>query len=78
MVAVPDDMAGEAAGVINMFRYAGAVFVVTVGSVLYGDPTTRDATVDGFDDASLLMAVSMCLAGVVSAVLLQSRRLAGG
>jgi hypothetical protein len=71
-------MAGEAAGVINMFRYAGAVFVVTVGSVLYGDPTTRNATVDSFDDANLFMAVSMCVTGVVSAALLQNRRVAAG
>jgi EmrB/QacA subfamily drug resistance transporter len=78
MVAVPDDMAGEAAGVINMFRYAGAVFVVTVGSVLYGDPTTAGATVEGFDDANVLMAASMFLAGVASAILLRNRRAPAG
>jgi predicted MFS family arabinose efflux permease len=74
MVAVPDDKAGEAAGVINMFRYVGAVFVVTLGSIFYGDPTTAAATVEGFDDASLLMAVSMLFTGVVCAVLLENRK----
>ena len=78
MVAVADDVAGEAAGVINMFRYVGAVFVVTVGSVLYGDPTTAGATAEGFDDANRLMAASMFLTGVVSAALLQNRRVGAG
>jgi hypothetical protein len=64
--------------VINMFRYAGAVFVVTVGSVLYGDPTTAGATVEGFDDANVLMAASMFLAGVASAILLRNRRAPAG
>lgn len=74
MVAVPDDKAGEAAGVINMFRYLGAVFVVTAGAVLYGEPTTAAGTVDGFDRANLLMAISMAVLGVVCAALLEPRR----
>lgn len=74
MVAVPDDKAGEAAGVINMFRYLGAVFVVTLGAILYGEPTTAKETVDGFDAANLMMGVSMALLGVVCAALLEGRR----
>lgn len=35
MVAVPDESAGEASGVINMFRYMGGVFIVAVGTLLY-------------------------------------------
>lgn len=35
MVAVPDESAGEASGVINMFRYLGGVFIVAVGTLLY-------------------------------------------
>jgi hypothetical protein len=54
------------------------VFVVTVGSVLYGDPTTAGATVEGFDDANVLMAASMFLAGVASAILLRNRRAPAG
>ena len=57
-----------------MFRYVGAVFVVTLGSIFYGDPTTKAATVEGFDDANLLMAVSMLLTGVICAILLEPRR----
>lgn len=73
MVAVDDDNSGEAAGLINMSRYIGAVFVVTVGSILYGTPTSAKATVEGFADASLLMALSMAIIGVVCAFLLESR-----
>ncbi len=35
MVAVPDKSAGEASGVINMFRYLGGVFIIAVGTLLY-------------------------------------------
>jgi EmrB/QacA subfamily drug resistance transporter len=73
MVAVDDDKAGEAAGLINMSRYVGAVFVVTVGSILYGDPTSAEATVAGFSDANLLMATSMAVIAVACGFLLESR-----
>lgn len=46
MVAVPAERAGEASGVINMFRYLGAVFVVAVGTILYVGTAT-----DHLDDA---------------------------
>jgi EmrB/QacA subfamily drug resistance transporter len=74
MTAVPDDKAGEAAGLINMFRYLGAVFVVTVGSLLYGDPTTGVATAEGYADASLLMAVSTGVIGIACIWFLEPRR----
>jgi DHA2 family methylenomycin A resistance protein-like MFS transporter len=74
MVAVPDEEAGEAAGLINMFRYLGAVFVVTAGAALYGDPTNAEATVDGYAEASLLMAVSLIVIGLACVWLLAPRR----
>lgn len=73
MAAVPDDRAGEAAGLINMFRYLGAVFVVTAGSVLYGEPTTGTATAAGYADASMLMAVSTGVIGIACIWLLAPR-----
>jgi MFS transporter, DHA2 family, methylenomycin A resistance protein len=74
MVAVPDDKAGEAAGLINMSRYLGAVFVVTLGSILYGDPAGKRATVEGFTDANLMMAVSILAIAVVCLWLLAPDR----
>ncbi len=35
MAAVSDERAGEASGVINMFRYLGAVSIIAVGTILY-------------------------------------------
>ncbi len=46
MVAVPPESAGEASGVINMFRYLGAVLIVAVGTILY-----VGAGVDHLDDS---------------------------
>ncbi len=46
MVAVPAERAGEASGVINMFRYMGGVLVIAVGTMLYVGAAT-----DQLDDA---------------------------
>jgi hypothetical protein len=35
MAAVPAEEAGQGAGVINMARFLGAVFVIAVGTILY-------------------------------------------
>ena len=74
MVAVPDDKAGEAAGLINMSRYLGAVYVVTLGSILYGSPTSKQETVAGFADANLMVAVSIALTAVACIRLLAPAR----
>jgi DHA2 family methylenomycin A resistance protein-like MFS transporter len=74
MVAIPPDETGEAAGIINMFRYLGAVFVVTFGSILYSDPQGTAETVDGFTTANVMMAVSILLIAAACFVLLAPSR----